>query len=144
TGIHAIQIGGASSGNLQIQSTGTIRLGDDFVQRANGSLSLELSASSLGHSIVQADAAQLDGILNIQLASGYTPSVGSEFHVLNTTSSVQGDFESVVLPTLTSGLAWDVSYTASSVSVRVVMQGDYNRDNRVDAADYILWRQMLN
>src|SRR5262249_9120884 len=76
--------------------------------------------------------------------SGYTPSIGSEFHVLDTTSSVQGEFDSIVLPILAVGSAWDVIYTASSVSLRIVIQGDYNRDNHVDAADYVLWRRSLS
>src|SRR5262249_2646485 len=41
-------------------------------------------------------------------------------------------------------LAWDLVYNTSSVALRVVMQGDYNRDNRVDAADYVVWRRTFN
>jgi len=61
-----------------------------------------------------------------------------------TSTGVQGDFSSVVLPTITSGLAWDLVYGATSVALRVVLQGDYNRDNRVDAADYVVWRRTCN
>jgi hypothetical protein len=144
TGLRAVQVGGASTGNLQIQASGSVHLGEDYVQLTNGSLSLELNASTLSHSIIQADGAELDGVLNVQLTSGYTPDLGNEFHILDTPSSVQGSFSSVILPTLSSGLAWDLIYNASSVALRVVMQGDYNRDNRVDAADYVVWRRTLN
>src|SRR4029077_5268998 len=69
---------------------------------------------------------------------------GNDFHILDTSAGVQGDFDSVVLPALASGLAWDLVYSSTSVTLRVVMQGDYNRDNRVDAADYVVWRRTFN
>lgn len=144
SGLHAMQVGGAGSGILQFQDAGTVHLGEDYVQLANGSLSLVANASALSHSIIQADGAELGGVLNVQLASGYAPAIGNEFHLLDTTGGVQGQFNSVVLPILASGLAWDLVYNASSVALRVVMQGDYNRDNRVDAADYVVWRRTLN
>ena len=84
TGLRAMQVGGASTGNLQIQASGTVHFGEDYVQLANGSLSLELNASTLGHSIIQADGAELDGVLNVQLLAGYTPTIGNEFHILDT------------------------------------------------------------
>jgi hypothetical protein len=144
TGLHAVQVGGTSTGNLQIQATGTVHLGADYIQLANGSLSLELNASTLNHSIIEADGAELNGILSIQLASGYAPTVGNIFDILDTPGGVQGEFDAVVLPDLASGLAWELVYNASSVALRVVLQGDYNRDNRVDAADYVVWRRSLN
>ena len=144
TGINSLQVGGTNSGNLQLQGAGSVQVADTFSQVANGSVTLELSASSLGHSIVQAKVANLDGVLNIQLASGYTPSIGNEFHVVDATSSVSGQFDSVVLPALAAGLAWDLAYGTSSVALRIVLQGDYNRDNRVDAADYVVWRRTFN
>ncbi len=78
-GLHALHIGGASTGNLQIQPSGTVDLGEDYVQLTNGSLSLELNASTLGHSIIQADGAELDGVLSVQLASGYMPASATNF-----------------------------------------------------------------
>jgi hypothetical protein len=144
TGIHTLKVGGAGSGNLLIQPTGTIQLGDTFIQQANGSLSIELNASNLAHTIIQAVGGQLDGILSVQLTNGYMPALGNGFNILATSTVVQGDFSSVVLPALTSGLAWDLVYGANSVALRVILQGDYNRDNRVDAADYILWRRTFN
>src|SRR4051812_8991669 len=61
TGLRAVQIGGANSGNLQIQASGTVHLGQDYVQLLNGSLSVELNASTLSHTIIQADSADLGG-----------------------------------------------------------------------------------
>jgi hypothetical protein len=144
TGLRAIQVGGANSGNLQIQASGTVHLGQDYVQLLNGSLSVELNAGTLSHTIIQANDADLGGTLNVQLSTGYAPAIGNEFHILDTTVGVQGEFDSVVLPGLAAGLAWDLVYNTSSVSLRVVLQGDYNRDNRVDAADYVVWRRAIN
>ena len=96
---------------LQFQASGTVHLGEDYVQLANGSLSLELNASTLSHSIIQADGAELDGVLNVQLASGYTPAIGNEFHILDTSSGVQGPI-SIQLFCQSWLLAWPgISFT---------------------------------
>jgi len=144
TGLHAMQVGGANSGNLQIQTTGTVHLGNDYVQQANGVLSVEFNASTLGHSIVQADGATLAGTLSVQLGVGFSPVIGNDFHILDTATGIQGAFGNVTLPALAPGLAWDLVYDASSVSLRVVLQGDYNQDNHVDAADYVTWRRAVS
>jgi hypothetical protein len=105
---------------------------------------VELNVGSLGHTLVQSDGAQLDGNFVVQLASGYMPAVGNEFQVVGAAAGMLGVFDSIVLPTLAAGLAWDLNYNASSLALRVVLQGDYNRDNSVDGADYVIWRRMVN
>jgi hypothetical protein len=47
---------------------------------------------------------------------------------------------------LASGLAWDVLYSSTSVTLKVVegITGDHNEDGTVDAADYVVWRKTDN
>ncbi len=142
TGIRNLQIGGGNSGTMQIQAAGSVHVGESFNQLPNGAFSLDLSLNGLGHSIIQAKDAQLMGSLSVQLDDNFTPAIGNSFQIVDTTAGLVGQFTSVVLPTLASGFAWDLQYNPSSVSLQVILQGDYNRDNRVDAADYVVWRRI--
>jgi hypothetical protein len=47
-----------------------------------------------------------------------------------------------MLPTLDPGLSWEVVYSATNVSLKVVsgLPGDFNANGVVDAADYVAWR----
>ena len=68
------------------------------------------------------------------------------FHLLTGVGSITGHFDTLQLPTLSSGLAWQLVYGPSSVTLQVVIgfiQGDYNHDGVVSAADYTVWRDTL-
>ena len=72
--IRSLQIGGASAGNLRLKNAATIDVNSDFDQLANGTLTVELSATtSIGTLIEAAGSTDLAGMLAIQLASGFTP-----------------------------------------------------------------------
>ena len=143
--LHALQIGGTNTGELRIESAGSINLGDDFVQMENGTLTLELNANTPSDSLIDVGAvADLNGTLTVGLASGFTPAVDSEFHVLSALEGVYGQFVIVDLPPLSIGSAWELAYSSTSVDLKVVIAGDFNRDGTVDAADYVVWRNTVN
>jgi hypothetical protein len=78
------------------------------------------------------------------LAGGFVPSVGDSFQILTAAGGRTGTFTSEVLPSLSSGLDWELQYTPNSVVLSVVstaLAGDYNADGKVDAADYVVWRK---
>src|SRR5262249_23749625 len=54
-------------------------------------------------------------------------------------------FASTTLPALDPGLSWRVVYAPTSVSLSVVagLQGDFNSNGRVDAGDYVVWRNSV-
>jgi hypothetical protein len=76
---------------------------------------------------------------------GYSP-VGGETYTLLTADSILGTaFRATSLPTLPTGLTWDLNVGATSVMLSINgslpgVQGDYNDNGVVDAADYVLWR----
>jgi hypothetical protein len=144
SGIGALAVGGAATGELRLEPAGRIDIGGGYVQLANGSLALELGAGSLTGVLVEvADEAQLAGTLSVELAPGYTPTIGAEFEILSALG-VDDEFDDVVLPSLPSGMAWELSYSATSVLLTIVdsaLGGDYNGDGTVDAADYVVWRK---
>ena len=83
------------------------------------------------------------GTLKVTLAPGFSPALGDSFDILDWSNSVSGFFNSLVLPALNAGLAWNVDnlYTTGVISVAAGVPGDYNNNGIVDAADYLLWRK---
>jgi hypothetical protein len=63
------------------------------------------------------------------------------------TGGLSGAFDLISLPTLGGKLDWDTSelYTRGVLSVTgpASLAGDYNDDGKVDAADYVAWRNGL-
>jgi hypothetical protein len=76
---------------------------------------------------------------------GYSPA-GGETYTLLTANSITGtSFRATSLPTLPTGLSWDLDVGPTTVVLNVMgslpgVPGDYNNNGVVDAADYVLWR----
>jgi hypothetical protein len=76
---------------------------------------------------------------------GYSP-VGGENYTILTAGSIMGTaFRATALPTLPAGLSWDLDVGTTSIMLGITgslpgVQGDFNGNGVVDAADYVLWR----
>jgi hypothetical protein len=122
----------ASAGNLALSSTST--------------LIMELGGTNAGsgHDQINASGAlTLGGAMQVLLINGFSPVAGDSFDVLNW-ASVAGTFSLLNLPPLTGGLTWNTSalYTSGVLSIAAAgVPGDYNADDIVDAADYVVWRK---
>jgi hypothetical protein len=85
------------------------------------------------------------GTLNVTLINGFMPNINDTFRVLTAGSGITGTF-TPVLPLLNAG-QWQVNYSANFLDLKVIstappsLDGDYNGDNVVDAADYAVWRK---
>jgi hypothetical protein len=94
------------------------------------------------------DTATLAGTLKVELVEGYEPATGDSFQILTAGGGRSGFFANEMLPTLSSGLDWEVQYNPNSVVLSVVaapeLIGDYNANGIVDAADYVMWRKFNN
>ena len=66
-----------------------------------------------------AGSATLGGILSVTLTRGFSPTNGQSFAVV-TYGSESGQFASQQLPALPSGLAWQITYGATAVTLNVV------------------------
>jgi T5SS/PEP-CTERM-associated repeat protein len=114
-----------------------------LVQQAGAELLFELRNASNFDNLSATGAATLGGDLVVSLAGGFAPALGAEFMILSA-ASVSGPFatENFSAASLASGLSWDVLYTSTRVTLKVVagILGDYNQNGKVDAADYVLWR----
>ena len=114
----------------------------DYTQEANSDLEIDLLDTSTHDSVVVTGAASLAGNLVVGEVAGFAPSAGDMFTILQASSRV-GEFDSASLPTLTSGLMWQIQYDTVSVSLMVTLAGDYNGDGVVNAADFTVWRDNL-
>ena len=92
--------------------TGKLQVNGTYTQNANGALDVTIGGTTAGTKYDQlhvSGTASLNGTLNISLASGFTPTVGSTFDIVNA-SSITGPFSTV------NGVAINSSEQCRSVS----------------------------
>ena len=121
----------------------------DYFQSSTGTLMVGLrgdgDAAGVDYDqLVVTGNAELAGEIQLEIEAGYTPAFGDEFEVL-TAGQIDGTFDTESLPQLPGGLQLVVTYSPTSVMLSVGgLQGDYNYDGTVDAADYTVWRDALS
>ena len=141
-----------SGGTLAPGATPAVRpIGGTLAENA-GILQLLIGGTTPGLTFDQLQvggAAMLGGTLSVQLANSFVPALNQTFQLLTSAGGVSGAFTNMSLPALSAGKAWQLLYGPHSVSLAVVapsavfLNGDYNRDGAVDAADYTVWRDTL-
>jgi hypothetical protein len=153
----------ASAGGTAVGAASTLSVrGPDATVEINGDLYMSFDPTLLSEN---ADPSTLEAVItgnahttidvgdvaNIQYGNlavefdGYSP-VGGETYTLLTANSITGTaFRATSLPALPAGLTWDLDVGMTSVMLSITgslpgVQGDYNGNGVVDAADYVLWR----
>ena len=134
--------------DVLIQNDGIVSIGAspgqvtglDFLQTANGTLEIELEGTGLTDfdRMTLNGQAQLDGLLEVSLLAGFTPALGDSFIVLSAAGGVSGMFGTLDLPTLATGLDWNVIYDPTLVNLLVVQatgDPDFNMDGLLDCLD---------
>jgi T5SS/PEP-CTERM-associated repeat protein len=129
-------------------SPGTMAFGGDVSFGPTSVLEIELGGLTAGTQydrVTVAETAVLGGALEVSLINGFTPTVGNSFQILTATEGLTGEFVNSLLPSLTTGLGWDVDYTATGVRLSVItatqQPGDFNNDGVVDGRDLLLWQR---
>jgi T5SS/PEP-CTERM-associated repeat protein len=61
----------------------------------------------------------LGGTLNVALYNGFMPLLGDSFEILQY-GSLSGDFDTVIYPTLSGGLSWERTTSATAMTIMVV------------------------
>jgi T5SS/PEP-CTERM-associated repeat protein len=130
-------------------SLGTLHVEGDYTQSSSGALviflDLFLPVGENPRLEVTGDVA-LDGTLQMSL-SGMGRFRGTRsFDVLDWGSLNGTEFSALQLPTFGGAFTWDASqlYTSGVLTLTgPPLEGDFNFDGIVDAADYVVWRKGL-
>ncbi len=105
-------------------STGIMIYNGEFsMDAASAEITIVLNGSTpgSGHDQLQiTESAFFNlGTLRIDLASGYSPSVGDEFQII-TYGRHEGEFEEIELPELSGGLEFDVTFESDGLILTVI------------------------
>jgi autotransporter-associated beta strand protein len=125
-------------------SPGTMTVGG-VTMSPGSTLNFELGASDRDHIILTGGGnVALDGILNISLFGGFTPTIGQTFSLFEgAIGSVTGAFDVINAPII-DGLTLDLVPGAGSPTLQVVSTtirtADFNSDGTVNGADLANWR----
>ncbi len=97
---------------------GVLHLSGNLVLAANAAMDYELDTPGNGYDQLEISGlATLNGTLNVNLLSGFSPSDGDSFEILE--GRTTGSFSQINLPPLSNGLRWDTSnlYTTGEIGV---------------------------
>jgi fibronectin-binding autotransporter adhesin len=144
-GVVNVSLGGVfSPGNSPGIVTATqVTIGSTATPSGAPTLLMELAGTTPGTLYDQLHVTgqlSLGGLLEITLAPGFNPTSGNRFDLLDW-GSLSGHFDSLSLPALSAGLAWNTTqlYVTGVLAVTDInlLPGDFNRDHHVDASDIV-------
>jgi hypothetical protein len=120
-------------------SVGTLRVDGSFTQTANSTLAIELGGLAAGQFDVLAASgtASLNGILVVSLVNAFTPNIGDSFTVLTAAGGIVDNGLVLGGP---NGAAFYLNIVGNNLVLNAGLQGDFNHNGAVDAADYAVWR----
>jgi Tol biopolymer transport system component len=136
--------GDLSPGN----SPGTITFNNNIFLGHDTTVEIEIGGHDAGstHDTIQVNGElALNGVLDATLIGAFLPDGGSAFEIINASGGISGAFNDAQLPAPRGGITWEL--VNDSQTVRLIasgVRGDYNFDGIVDAADYIVWRKMVD
>lgn len=118
---------------------GTLDVRGDFTLESQATLQIDIEGPFLKDTLTVLGDADLAGSLEVVLGGGYQPALGAQFLVMIASSVTDNGL------TLTGANAdnFEANFFGSSLiltSLFAGLEGDYNEDGFVDAADYTLWR----
>jgi hypothetical protein len=133
-------------------STGRLDVTGSYIQGSTSTLSVEIGGTLAELQYDQffiSGTASLAGSLTVDLldlgAGTFAPSFGDTFDILKAGSGRSGTFSVLDLPSLSSGLDWQVNYLPNFVQLEVIasvgIAGDFDLDGDVDGRDFLFWQR---
>ena len=123
------------------QSAGTLAIAGNLNLASTSTVQIEIGGTTPGTQYDQLHVTgqlALGGILNVSVINSFNLTAGDLFDFLDW-GSLNGKYSSVILPPLSSPLAWYSSQLYNNGRMLVIdtnfLPGDFNRDGHVNAAD---------
>jgi hypothetical protein len=131
-----------SGGQINPGNTiGTLTVAGDYSQTGTGTVNLELGSATSFDRLNITGAADLGGILKLNLTSGYTPTIGTKFTVLTYSSATTKSFNTIQGIDISSTLAFAPTSTGNNLTLEVVDQvkdlGTINFVNPQSVTDFV-------
>ncbi|MDB9491443.1 Calx-beta domain-containing protein, partial [Dolichospermum circinale CS-534/05] len=131
-----------SGGQINPGNTiGTLNITGDYSQSGTGTLNLELSSATTFDKFNISGAADIGGILKLNLTGGFTPTIGTKFTVLTYGSATTKSFNSIEGIDISSSLAFAPTSTGKNLILEVVDQvkdlGTINFTNPQSVTDFV-------
>lgn len=106
----------------------TLTVDGDFSMASGSTLAIDIGGDGLAgidYDVldITGNAAIAGGTLDVNLVSGFTPSLGDEFDILNFMSSTGAGFDTFSLDPLGGGLDWDTSNLLTTGILSVITAG---------------------
>ena len=122
------------------RSAGTLSVATNYTQAAGATLAVELggTADGLFDLLDVAGTANLMGTIDISLIDGFTPASGNSFKIVSSSNLITSG---LTLAGQSTGFSLSTSGNNLFLNFSSGLNGDYNGDGKVNAADYVLWRK---
>ncbi|TWT36478.1 Autotransporter-associated beta strand repeat protein [Posidoniimonas corsicana] len=136
--------GFAGADNLRIVTgagADVIDVDGDFTLAGAGTLQVDLSETGFASLAVTGNAV-LEGLVDVDLVGGFVPGDGQQFTIL-TAAEILSDLGDITFNLPTNFSASIQNLTDLVLTYSVGLDGDFNGDGVVDAADYTVWRDNL-
>ncbi|MEA5579478.1 pre-peptidase C-terminal domain-containing protein, partial [Anabaena sp. UHCC 0451] len=101
---------------------GTLNITGDYSQSGTGTLNLELGSAASFDKFNITGAADIGGILKLNLTGGFTPTIGTKFTVLTYGSATTKSFNTIQGIDISSSLAFAPTSTGKNLTLEVVDQ----------------------
>jgi T5SS/PEP-CTERM-associated repeat protein len=111
--------GGSITPADSLEETGMLTINGDYTQTSGGKLIINLAGKTQFDQLNVDDDAMLGGTLKIGLLSGFVPSIGDTFSIINA-GSISGTFSKVQGMDINSSEHFTVQYNPTSVVLQVV------------------------
>ena len=120
---------------------GTLTVAGDYSQTGTGTVNLELGSDTSFDKLAITGAADVGGILKLNLTNGYTPTIGTKFTVLTYSSATAKSFNTIQGIDISSNLAFAPTSTGNNLILEVVDQvkdlGTINFTNPQSVTDFV-------
>lgn len=118
----------------------TMQIDGDYLQQADATLEVDLLSPAMHDVLEITGAATLAGLLEVSEIAGFNPSSGDAFTILTAAGGLTGEFDAVELPEL-AGMQWLVDYSATEVTLSVILGADFDGSGLVDGQDFLQWQR---